>query len=217
MANSLGGHNSGYGDGVTSQATGSLGTVVSGGGKHGLVAAFLAKHYGGPAGHPTPGQGLDEPAPSVTSRGQLGPVAVWLDKLHGSARAGQPIDRPAPTVTTGGGRGGGHAALVAAFLTTYYGTAIGSSVAEPLPAVVTRDRFGLVLVHLDGEPYVLADIGMRMLQPRELATAQGFGPEYVLTGTKSSQVAKIGNSVCPPVAEALVRTLLAPAAERRTA
>jgi DNA (cytosine-5)-methyltransferase 1 len=46
---------------------------------------------------------------------------------------------------------------------------------------------------------------MRMLQPRELARAQGFGEDYILTGTKSSQVARIGNSVCPPVAEALVR------------
>lgn len=51
----------------------------------------------------------------------------------------------------------------------------------------------------------VADIGLRMLQPRELARAQGFGDDYVLTGSKANQIARIGNSVCPPVAEAIVR------------
>jgi DNA (cytosine-5)-methyltransferase 1 len=71
--------------------------------------------------------------------------------------------------------------------------------------VPTIDRFGLVTVTLDGWPYVVADIGLRMLQPRELARAQGFPDSYILTGTKREQVARIGNSVCPPVVEALVR------------
>lgn len=55
------------------------------------------------------------------------------------------------------------------------------------------------------EPYYIADIGMRMLTPRELARAQGFPDTYILTGNKTSQVARIGNSVCPPVASALVK------------
>jgi len=163
-------------------------------------AAWIAKHYGGVVGHPA-----DRPLGAVTAVDHHSLVVAFLDKLYGSARAGQSIAEPMPTITAGGGRGGGHTGLVYAFLTAYYGTAIGHRPDAPLPAVVTRDRFGLIVVHVNGEPHVITDIGMRMLQPRELARAQGFGEDYILTGTKSSQVARIGNSVCPPVAEALVR------------
>lgn len=65
-----------------------------------------------------------------------------------------------------------------------------------------------VIVEVNGEPYVIVDIGMRMLTPRELARAQGFPDDYILTGTKTSQVHKIGNSVSPPVARALVEANL---------
>ncbi len=167
-------------------------------------AAWVAKHYGnGVVGHP-----LDRPLGAVTAVDHHSLAVAFLDKLHGSARAGQPLTEPMPTITAGGGRGGGHAGLVYAFLTAYYGTAIGHRPDGPLPAVVTKDRFGLVVVKVNGEPHVITDIGMRMLQPRELARAQGFDDSYILTGTKSSQVARIGNSVCPPVAEALVRAQL---------
>lgn len=167
-------------------------------------AGWVAKHYGnGVVGHP-----LDRPLGAVTAVDHHSLAVAFLDKLHGSARAGQPLTEPMPTITTGGGRGGGHAGLVYAFLTAYYGTAIGHRPDGPLPAVVTKDRFGLVIVKVNGEPHVITDIGMRMLQPRELARAQGFDDSYILTGTKSSQVARIGNSVCPPVAEALVRAQL---------
>jgi len=181
-----------------------LGTVVAGGAKHALVAAFLAKHYGGVVGQP-----LDRPIGTVTAVDHHAVASVFLDKLHGSARAGQRIDAPAPTVTAGGGRGGGHASLVAAFLARYYGQGgQWSGLDVPVPTVTTLDRMALVTVSINGEPYVLADIGMRMLQPRELATAQGFPASYVLTGTKSEQVARIGNSVCPPVARAIVAAQL---------
>lgn len=75
---------------------------------------------------------------------------------------------------------------------------------EPMPTATGRDRFGLVTVTIDGKPYVIVDIGMRMLTPRELARAQGFPDTYILTGTKTSQVSRIGNSVCPQVAAAIV-------------
>ena len=94
---------------------------------------------------------------------------------------------------------------VAAFLTSYYGQSVGQSPADPLGTVTTKDRFGLVTVTLEGQPYVVVDIGMRMLQPRELARAMGFPDSYVLEGTKTQQVADIGNAVCPDVAQALVR------------
>ncbi len=127
-----------------------------------------------------------------------GPVAAFLAKHYGGV-VGQPLTRPLGTVTAQD-----HHSLVVAFLVAYYGTGTASPVDAPVPTVVSRDRFGLVVVDIDGEPHAIADIGMRMLQPRELARAQGFPDDYVLTGTKTQQVARIGNSVCPPVARALV-------------
>lgn len=181
-------------------------TVTGQGSQGGLVAAFLARHNGGPNGHPSYGRDLHETMGTVTGRDTQALAVGWLDKLHGSARAGQPLDQPAPTVTSGGGRGGGHAALCAAFLLKYYGQGgQWSALDEPMHTLVGKARMGLVTVTIQGEEYALVDIGMRMLQPRELARAQGFPDSYILTGNKSEQVARIGNSVCPPVAEALVR------------
>lgn len=178
-----------------------LGTVVAGGGKHALVAAWLAKHYGGVVGH-----GVDRPIGTVTAIDHHSLVAAHLTKFHGSALAGSPVDAPHPTITAGGGKGGGHAGLVAAFLTKFYSQGGRSQAADrPLDTVVSKARFGLVTVDLDGEPWAVVDIGLRMLQPRELARAQGFADSYVLTGTKAQQIERIGNSVCPPVVEALVR------------
>lgn len=172
---------------------------------HGLAVAYIARHNGGAVGRE-----LDAPVNTVVAAGStMGPVAVFLDKLHGSARAGVPVDGPAPTITSGGDRGGGHAALVAAFLLRYYGSGgQWGELSEPMHTIVSKARFGLVTVPIEGEEYVLADIGLRMLQPRELATAQGFGPDYILTGSKAEQIARIGNSVCPPAAEAIVRANL---------
>nr|WP_292633323.1 MULTISPECIES: DNA cytosine methyltransferase [unclassified Novosphingobium] len=102
---------------------------------------------------------------------------------------------------------------VAAFLTKFYGAGHnGQSLVDPLGTVTVQDRFGLVTVTIGGEEYVIVDIGMRMLTPRELFNAQGFPADYIIDRdargepiTKTAQVAKCGNSVCPPLAEALVR------------
>ncbi len=100
-------------------------------------------------------------------------------------------------------------AVVAAFLVQYYSTGTQDQpLDEPLATIVTRARHGLVTVTIDGTEYAVVDIGMRMLEPHELAAAQGFHPDYVLTGTKAQRIARIGNSVCPPVAEAVVRANL---------
>lgn len=108
--------------------------------------------------------------------------------------------------------GGGHSALIFAFLTKYYGTGGGASVGDPLPTTTTHDRFGLVTVKIDGADYVITDIGMRMLTPRELFAAQGFPLEYRIEHGadghafgKTAQVSKCGNAVPPPLAEALVK------------
>src|SRR5690606_23658774 len=101
---------------------------------------------------------------------------------------------------------------VRAFIAKYYGSADnGQSVDESLHTVTTRERFGLVTVNIGGEPYAIVDIGMRMLSPRELFRAQGFPDSYIIGRgadgkpmTKTSQNRMCGNSVCPPMAAALV-------------
>eukprot|EP01037_Dinobryon_pediforme_P018037 gene18037-18274_t len=99
------------------------------------------------------------------------------------------------------------------------GEALG--IAQTTAFRAANDRFGLVIVTIEGEEYVITDIGMRMLTPRELFNAQGFPPDYIIDHdaggrpiTKTAQVAKCGNSVCPPLAEALVRANMTSAAAR---
>lgn len=160
-----------------------------------LVAAFLQQNFTGMVGKP-----LRVPVPTITARDHTSLVAATL-LANNTNNAPQRADAPLGTVTTGNRH-----ALVAAFLTQYYGSGGQHSRADaPLPAVVTRARHGLVTVTIDGADYVIADIGLRMLAPRELARAQGFPDSYVLEGTKEQQIARIGNSVCPQVAAAIVR------------
>jgi len=180
--------------------------------RHALVTAFLAKHYGGVVGH-----GLERPIGTITGVDHHSLVACHLTKFYGTS-IGSALDAPAPTIT---GQGG-HTGLVAAFLTKFYGTgAVGQDVRDPLHTITSVDRFGLVTVEIGGEPYAIIDLGLRMLTPRELARAQGFPDDYILTGTARDQVARIGNSVCPPVAAALVRsnltTAIAPRRRQRQA
>lgn len=124
---------------------------------------------------------------------------------QGAEVRGSGLDEPLATIPTANRFG-----LVTAFLTKYYGQGVGQSLDEPLHTIPTKDRFGLVTVH--GQDYRITDIGMRMLQPRELFNAQGFPTEYIIdrdyegkSYPKSAQVARVGNSVPPPFAEVLVR------------
>jgi DNA (cytosine-5)-methyltransferase 1 len=168
--------------------------------RHALVSAFLARHN-----FEQTGQSIDAPAPTLVSRGtQTQLVAANLVHMNHGEKQWSDLREPLRTITTGG-----QAALVYSFMIRYFGQSIGQYVTEPLFTITGKDRFGLVLVHVAGEPYAIVDIGLRMLSPRELANAQGFPSTYVLTGTKTSQVARLGNSVCPQVAAALVRENLA--------
>lgn len=131
--------------------------------------------------------------------------------LVGTCQDGQRVDEPAPTISAQGT----HIAEVRAFLVKYFGTGGGQNPGDPLHTISTRDRFGLVTVK--GEDYVIVDIGMRMLRPRELFLAQGFPSSYIIdrgidptTGeeiklSKTAQIRMCGNSVSPPPAEVLVR------------
>lgn len=159
-----------------------------------VVSAFLAKHYGGVVGH-EPGR----PLGTVTAVDHHSVAAAYLSEFRGSNRGKGDPHQPMPAVTAQGT----HIAEVRAFLIKYFGQGCGQPVDDPLHTVTSRDRFGLVMV--DGVEHVIADIGLRMLTPRELARAQGFPDDYILTGTKTSQVARIGNSVCPVMSEVLAR------------
>lgn len=185
-----------------------LGTVTAGGNHHGLVAAFLAKHYGGSNGHQTPGSQIELPLGTVTAVDHHAVVACHLHRDFG-ASVGSGLDAPHPTITAGGG---GHAAMVAsslvklkgtcrdgqpvteplatvqaqgnhyaevrAFLLKYHGTDQDPQLGLPLATVTTKDRFAVVTV--SGTEYAIVDIGMRMLTPRELFNAQGFPTDYVI-------------------------------------
>lgn len=172
-----------------------MGTAVDGC-KQAVVAAFMAKHYGGVVGVP-----VTEPQPTTTMRGtQNQLVAAHLVHLNNGGCLSA-ADAPMRTVTAGGN----HAGLVYAFLTRYFGTAIGQRVDEPVNTATDRARTGLVLVEVKGETMVIVDIGMRMFTPRELFIGNGFRSDYILTGTKTSQIARCGNSVPPIMPEVMTR------------
>lgn len=180
--------------------------------RFGLVTAFLAKHYGGVVGH-----GVQQPLGAVTTVDHHSVVAAHLMRQFGQS-VGSGADAPTGTVTAGGL---GKTSLVTAFMLKYYGADQDPRLESPLHTITTRDRFGLVTVQVEGEPYYIADIGLRMLQPRELFRAQGFPDSYVIDHaggkvlTKTAQVRMCGNSVCPPMAAALVRANCNRAAIRR--
>ena len=167
------------------------------------VARFLDQ-YLGKTQRRTPGR-------DGTSTGTRGSDKLLLAHIShqytSNTRGGNgEVKRPLKTITTGG-----HAAIVQAYLVKYYsgGGQLGSC-DEPCPTVPTRDRIGCVYVHR--VPYRIIDIGFRLWTPRELFTAQGFDPDYVIDPEyagkrlgRTSQIRMCGNSVCPQVAEAIVR------------
>jgi DNA (cytosine-5)-methyltransferase 1 len=189
-----------------------------------VVTAFMAQHNkertGVKAGRP-----VDAPVSTLTSSGsQQSVVTSTLVKLRGTSSTAA-VNEPLHTVSAGGQ----HHAEVRAFLVKYYGADQDPRLEEPLHTVTTRDRFGLVTIQ--GVDYEIVDIGLRMLAPHELYRAQGFPANYVIEEipdpallfangeqvaadplqlprvplTKSAQVRMCGNSVCPPISEALIR------------
>ncbi|ELJ5796970.1 DNA cytosine methyltransferase [Enterobacter roggenkampii] len=217
-----------------------LGTVVAGGGKFGLVAANLVKHYGG--NYQGAGVSMDEPMHSVTTVDHHAVVAAHL-MVNNTGHPGGEVGQPTHTITTGN-----HHAAVTSHLVKLRGTCRdGQRTDEPMPTVTAGglhvgevktllavdgcdelraqqaleflreycgpDSTGLVTI--EGVVYRIVDIGMRMLQPHELYRAQGFPEWYIIDRdyrgvkyAKDKQVARCGNAVPPPFAEALVRANL---------
>jgi DNA (cytosine-5)-methyltransferase 1 len=169
-------------------------------------------------------------------------TAFMVQAAHGEGRPGgvqrwgsgsKDARDPVGTVTASGN--GGHAVAeaelaelspehqegalrVAAFLIKYYGTGANvPSLTDPVDTVTTKDRLALVTVVIQGTPYVIVDIGLRMLKPHELYRAQGFPAGYIIDRTAdgtplttSAAVRMVGNSVSPPPLRALAEANLDP-------
>lgn len=170
-------------------------------------ACFL-QHYYSHQGNETRAGGLDEPIATIPTANRFGLVTAFLTKYYG-AGTGQSLYEPIHTIPTKDRFG-----LVAAFMTKYYGTTVGQSLDEPLHTITSGgNKFGLVTVA--GQDYRIVDIGMRMLQAHELYPGQGCPSGYIFTHdylgnkiNKTDQLARCGNMVPPPFAEALVRANL---------
>lgn len=189
-----------------------------------LVAAHLVRYNGDTRHGDFRGQGLDELISTLDTSNRFGLIASHLVKLRGGlfdhVNTAQDVREPAPTLTAGGT----HIAEVRAFLVKFYGAGVARSLFEPAGAITTKDRFGLVIVTIAGEEYVLVDIGMRMLAPRELFLLQGFPTTYVIDKavidgkptrfTKTVQTRLVGNSVPPHLAAAVVRANLTAGADQ---
>lgn len=180
------------------------------GGHFSLVSAHVTKFRTG-----STGSEMTEPMPTITAGPELNPagaphalgiVTSNLIKLRGD-NVGSSMDEPLHTISAQGQ----HHGEVRAFLIKYYGSDQDPRLEEPLHTVTSKDRFGLVTI--EGQDYQIVDIGLRMLAPRELYRAQGFPEDYIigddpaqgLSLTKSAQVRMVGNSVCPPLARALIK------------
>lgn len=168
--------------------------------RYGLVMSYMTKFYKSGCG-----QSLLEPIHTITtSPGHFGTVSVYavpVEKLIGSlgdAKDREQIDDVVQKCT-----------WVSQFIMEYYGCGIGQSLNDPLHTIVTKDRFALVTVL--GNEYVILDIFLRMLNPEELKRGQGFPKDYIIVRDYlwrkypiSKQVARIGNSVVPIMAQKLV-------------
>lgn len=180
--------------------------TVDGSNRYGLVTSFLHKYYDG--GYKGAGESMEKPLPTVTSWDHNSVVTANLIQMNNHCD-GRDVRDPIPTITAGDG----HFGEVRAFLIKYYGDATGQDIEQPLDTVTTKDRFGLVTI--EGVDYQIVDIGLRMLEPRELYGCQGFPDDYIIdhdytgkTYPRSEQVRRCGNAVCPPIPAALVRANL---------
>lgn len=205
-----------------------LATITQSGSQQSLVAAFVARQFGTSTGH-----SLEGPSATVMADGggksQL--VMPYLQAYYGTG-GGQHETEPMRTVTTKDRHGHVEATIgVPPFTEAQADRA--RQVADFMRAQGFWDDREFVTVEISGETFVIIDIGMRMLTPRELFNAQGFPTDYVIDGawnyqadgagpvwrefSKSVQVSCVGNSVSPPVACALVSSNCSHLAEFREA
>lgn len=173
-----------------------------------LISPTLIQYHSETSKDDVRGQTIDNPIMTVDSSNRYGLVTSFLSKFYGTC-TGQSIKEPLHTITAGDG----HFGEVRAFLIKYYGQGTGQDIKEPLDTITAQDRFGLVTIA--GVDYQIVDIGLRMLEPKELYGCQGFPNDYIIDRDyegkaypRSEQVRRCGNAVCPPIPAALVRANL---------
>ena len=172
------------------------------------IAPALIQYHSETTQKEVRGQGIKEPIMTVDGSNRYGLVASFLSKFYKSG-TGQDLREPLHTVTCSPG----HFGEVRALLIKYYGQGTGQDIRKPLDTVTAQDRFGLVTIQ--GTDYQIVDIGLRMLEPKELYGCQGFPDDYIIdhdgegkSYPRSEQVKRCGNAVCPPIPAALVRVNL---------
>ena len=170
--------------------------------------AFIIQYHGEQKAGESRGQLLTEPIKTIDTSNRYGLVTAFITKFYKSG-IGQGCNEPLHTITTSPG----HFGLISAFLIKYYGSGCGQECSKPLATITTKDRFGLVNLVLDinGEQHIIKDIFLRMLKPEELKVLQGFPEDYIIDHDLygkpypiKEQVARIGNSVVPIMAQKLV-------------
>lgn len=186
--------------------------------RHGLIAPVLDKYYGTGVAAP-PSRPLD----AVTAKGRFGLTSAFIEQANGGGIVGRDAREPVSTVLGAGSHqrpvevdmepcGVGLPSRrdqVVAFLRQHFGEPTAEEIANPTGTLMARVRHGLVLI--GKVVWQIADIGMRMLTPRELYNAQGFPKDYIIDRTregpltKTAQTRMAGNSVCPPWAAAIIR------------
>lgn len=194
--------------------------TIDGSPRYAMSACYLTKYFGGER---QAGASLSEPAPTVTAIDHSALAAANLLHYYGGADHASRVDSPLPTVTTlprhyvvktylqkiDTAQDFGNWACVRELLNKYAGYSIAAD--------------EILIMEIDGKWYFISDIGMRMLKARELMLAQGFPPDYIIDieshigkrYSEAKQIARMGNAVCPPVAEALVRANCAEIASQR--
>jgi len=201
-----------------------LSTIVSKN-EHCLLTPWLIQYHSETGNGGARGQRLNDPINMVDTSNRYGLASAFLTKFYKTG-TGQMVTEPLHTITTSAGHFGEVKVLmvdrqavrnefvekcnmVASFIMEYYGCGTGQSLNEPLHTVVTKDRFALVTVY--GIDYVIVDITLRMLTPRELFAAQGFPADYIIDRDHrwrmypvAKQVARCGNSVVPLMAKKIV-------------
>ena len=170
--------------------------------------AYMIQYHGETKQGDSRGQLLTEPIKTIDTSNRYGLVTAFITKFYKTG-IGSGCDEPLHTITTSMG----HFGLVSAFLVKYYGTGCGQELNGPLATITTKDRFGLVNVAIDinGDKYCIYDVFLRMLKPEELKLMQGFPSDYIIDRDyawnkypKTEQVKRIGNSVVPIMAKAIV-------------
>lgn len=203
-----------YGNGQPLDARKPLHTVTSHD-REALTTAFMQPFHAG--GYHGKGNSPDKPVNTVTSSGGQSLVTAQVAEFKGND-IGQPVDKPLRTITASWGQFADVRVRVVKYLPGVdlgYWPQIRELLNKYCGYTMAEDE--VLLLNISGIWYFISDIGLRMLTPRELYNAMGFPPDYIIdfvdpkTGkpySKAAQVARCGNAVCPPMAEAVVRANL---------